>query len=138
MISPQLNNVETNLGENLESEDNSVDNAEKGVTQKEKDTGKKEINLGETKSPVENSVPLDTSVLVHTHSTLAQKDKEKDVRETVLDKIKSGGVTVPENQRGGVLVNVDLTVDGKGDLIPPVPTLASNVEIIQKEKLEKT
>ena len=87
---------------------------------------------------MENSVPLDTSVLVHTHSTLAQKDNEKDVRETVLDKIKSGGVPVPENQRGGVFVNVDLTVDGKGDLIPPVPTLSSNVEINQKEKLEKT
>ena len=43
MISPQLNNVETNLGENLESEDNSVDNEEEGVTQKEKDIGKKEI-----------------------------------------------------------------------------------------------
>ena len=87
---------------------NSVDNEEKGVTQKEKDIGKKEINLGETKSPVENSVPLDTSVLVHTHSTLAQKDKEKDVRETALDKIKLVEVCrVPENQRGGVLVNVD-------------------------------
>ena len=32
----------------------------------------------------------------------------------------------------------DLTVDGKGNLIPPVPTLSSNVEINQKEKLEKT
>ena len=41
---------------------------------------------------------------------------------------------MPENQRGGVLVNVDLTVDGKGDLIPPVPTLSSNVEINARKK----
>ena len=133
LISPQLSNVETSLRENLKSEDNSVDNEEKGVTQKEKDTGKKEIDLGERK-PVEKSVQ-DTWVSVHTHCTQAQKNKEKEVRETILDNA-SGGDRMPDILSGGG-VPIDSIMDGKGEKFPPVPSLSFHVERNQKEKSER-
>ena len=76
----------------------------------------------------------DTSVLVHTHCTQAQKNKENEVRETILDNA-SGGDRVPDILRGGV--PIDSTMEGKGEFFPPVPSLSFHVERNQKEKSER-